>query len=179
MFDIETTSLDASFGIMLSYAIKTWGKDEYLTDIITPTDMKNGTKGDEDARIVRNCIRDLLKHDKIITYYGSRFDFPFLRTRALSGKIPFPEHGTLKHIDLYFTIRGKMKLNSNRLENACRVLLGETDKTRVEPRIWRAAGRGDKKSLQYIYEHNIADVADLEKLYDLVIPFRRKNDASI
>jgi len=177
--DIEATNLDADFGFILSYCIKVAQEDEIYMDVLKPKDLKVAKAGDEDRRIVVQLLEDLNNFDKIVTYYGKRYDIPYIRARAVSMGIPFPNFGTLKHIDLYDTIKHKFKLSSRRLENACRVLLGETDKTRVDGKYWRAASRGDKASLDYIIDHNQKDVVDLEKLYDKTINFQRKNDTSI
>ena len=177
--DIETTNLDANFGMMLSYCIKEQGKKKIHEALITRADMDDAPAGKEDRRIVESCIRDLAKFDRIVTYYGRRFDVPFIRTRALSCGVGFPHYSTLVHDDLYFVVRNRFKLSSNRLEMACRVLLGDTNKTRLEPSLWRAAGRGDKKSLAYIIDHNRKDVIDLERLYDKIMDFAAKRDTSI
>jgi uncharacterized protein YprB with RNaseH-like and TPR domain len=93
--------------------------------------------------------------------------------------VEFPTFGTLKHKDLYYTVKSKFKLSSRRLENACRHLIGQTDKTRIDAKYWRNGVRGDPKSLKYIYEHNRYDVLDLEKLYDKIISFGKVNNTSI
>lgn len=178
-YDIECSNLDADFGIILSYSIKVLGKDEYYEGCIKKADIDRAQAGDEDKQVVKQLVEDLQKFDLLIGYYSSRFDMPFIRTRALTCGIDFPEYGSVKHIDLYFTIRGKFKLSSNRLENACRVILGKTEKTRVDGKHWRAATRGNVASLKYITTHNRYDVDDLEKLYNKVIGFRRKAENSI
>jgi len=177
--DIETTNLDANFGIMLSYCIKDSDSKKIDEAVITVADIKNGTAGDEDCRVVKKCVEDLQKYDKLVTYYGVRFDMPFIRTRAVSMGIPFPSYGTIKHQDVYFLVRNKFKLNSNRLENACRVLLGASDKTKIDYKHWRAAARGDKKALDYVVEHNRYDVLDLEKLYLKVCEYQKEGTNSL
>ena len=176
--DIETTNLKADFGIMLSYCIKEAG-GRILEGVITPEQLTKNKAGDEDRQVVKKAIQDLGTFDKIVTYYGKRFDVPFLRTRALTMGIPFPNYGALKHIDLYDTIKHRFRLSSSRLEQACRVLLGDTNKTKIEYKFWRAAARGDKGALKYIITHNRFDVIDLERLFNRVINFSRKNDQSI
>lgn len=178
-YDIECSNLDADFGIILSYSIKVLGKNEYYEGCIKKVDIDRAKAGDEDKEVVKQLVEDLQKFDLLIGYYSSRFDMPFIRTRALTCGIDFPEYGSIKHIDLYFTIRGKFKLSSNRLENACRVILGKTEKTRVDGKYWRAATRGNVAALKYITTHNRYDVDDLEKLYVKVIGFRRKAENSI
>lgn len=177
--DIETTNLDANFGIMLSYCIKDSDSSKIYEGVITVDDIHTGTAGDEDYRVVKQCVEDISKFEKLVTFYGVRFDLPFVRTRAVSLGIDFPHYGTIKHQDVYFLIRNKFKLNSNRLENACRVLLGATDKTKIDYKYWRAASRGDKKALAYVLEHNRYDVLDLEKLYLKVQEYQKEGTNSL
>lgn len=178
-FDLEASNLDADFGQMLSYCIKDSNSKEILGDIITKNDLVKNPPGQADKRIVRNCIRDLSKFDRIVTFYGARFDLPFLRTRAAVCGVDFPTYGSLSHKDLWFVIRGKYKLSSNRLQNACKVILGKTNKTHIEPKHWHGALQGNKKSLKYIYEHNCWDVLDLQDLYERVESFSRPSNNSI
>lgn len=174
-FDIEASNLEANFGIMLSYCIKTGGKDEILHSVITKKDLSRKL----DYEVVKRCVDDLGKYDRIVTFYGKRFDFPFTRTRAVVLGIPFFNYGELIHEDLYFNVRYKFKLHSNRLENACRVLVGQTDKTHIDPAHWLKALQGDKKALDYILDHNKKDVIDLEKLYHKINQFTPKIESSI
>ena len=178
-YDIETSNLVADFGIMLSYAILDSKTNKVISSVLTPQDIKKAKFGDEDKRLVAQNIKDLSQFDRIVTYYGSRFDVPFLRARALSTGLDFPNYGTLKHTDLYFIIRGRVALSSKRLENACRVLLGDTNKTRIDSKYWRAGVRGDTKSLAYILDHNKKDVIDLERLYNKMVHFSKPTDTSI
>lgn len=178
-FDIETSNLDADFGIMLAYCIKDGASKTIHNDVITLDDINSCRAGDEDKRVVQSCINDLAKFDKIVTFYGTRFDLPFTRTRALVCGVPFPFYGSIVHKDVYYLVRNKFKLSSNRLENSCRVLLDKTQKTRIEKRAWRAAARGDAKSLAYVLDHCKKDVLDLQKLYEKVIDFSARRDTSI
>ncbi len=178
-FDIESSNLVADFGIVLSYAIKDGNSNKIYSSVLTPEDIKKAKMGQEDKRLVRQCLADLKQFDRIVTYFGSRFDLPFVRARALSVGLDFPNYGTQKHTDLYFILRGRVALSSKRLENACRVLLGKTNKTRIDAKYWRAGVRGDKKSLAYILDHNKKDVIDLEKLYLKMVHFSKPTDTSI
>jgi len=165
--DIEASNLDANFGIMLSYCIKEAGKDKILYDVVTKDDLDTHL----DKRIVKHCIEDILKFDLIVGYYSTKFDIPYIRTRALSSGLDFPEFGTIKHKDVYYMVKSKLKLNSNRLQTACKAVLNHSDKTFIESIYWIKALRGDKKSLSYILTHNKYDVIDLEKLYNKLIRF--------
>lgn len=174
-FDIESSNLKADYGILLTYAIKELDKDEYLQTTITAKDLR----GDGDKRIVLACVNHLKDFDRIVTFYGKFFDMPFLRTRAIAHGIEFPEYGQIKHDDLWFLVRAKFKLSSNRLENASRVLLGKTSKTRLDGPLWIKAMMGDPKALDYIAEHNRFDVLDLESLYKKVVGYTRRQNVSI
>jgi uncharacterized protein YprB with RNaseH-like and TPR domain len=177
--DIEASNLVADFGIVLSYCIKERGVEKILEGVLTPAQIKKAKAGDEDKQLITKCVEDLLKFDRIVTFYGTGFDLPFLRARALVCGVKFPAYGSIKHTDLYYLMRNKFKLSSRRLENCCRVLLGETQKTRIRNDYWRGAVRGDKKSLEYVLEHNRYDVIDLEKLYDKSIEYALAKGNSI
>jgi len=179
--DIEASHLTADIGIVLSWAIKGAGKGKpILSDVITSEDItKAGLTGHEDKRIVTSLVEAMKQFDLLITYYGSRFDIPFIRTRAVAMGIEFPLHGTLKHRDAYDLVKHKFRLLSNRLVRANKALLGKSDKTEIDWTIWRAGARGNKKALAYILDHNEKDVTDLEKLYDVVVKYSRKYEPSV
>lgn len=178
--DIEFYNFDANYGRMISYCILDSQTGKILYDTLTASDITKGeANGTEDTRLVEHCIADMLKFDRIVTFYGKRCDVPYIRTRALMCGLNFPYYGSLQHTDLYFIIKYKFKLNRNGLENACRSLLGKTEKTHVDNPAWMRAMRGDKKSIAYILDHNKKDVRDTQKLYEKVINFIRQTDTSI
>jgi uncharacterized protein YprB with RNaseH-like and TPR domain len=160
-FDIECDDLQADFGIMLSYAIKERDSKQIYCNTIT---RKNILDWCFDKELVQKCINDLMKFNVVYTYYGTRFDWPFVRARALYWKLDFPGFGILNHKDLYYLVRNKVKIHSRRLESACD-LIGVEGKTRLKPAIWNLAKYGHKESLEYILEHNKQDVIILEKLH--------------
>jgi uncharacterized protein YprB with RNaseH-like and TPR domain len=174
-FDIETSNLNANFGIMLSYCIKPEGSDDILYGVITKDDLENGIL---DKRIVKKCIDDLMKFDRVYGYYSTRFDIPFLRSRALYWKLNFPLYGSMTHKDVYYMARSKLKLHRTRLETVCD-LLGIEGKTHIDYNYWLKALTGDKKSLDYILEHNRQDVIILEKAYNRLQDFVKETEVSI
>jgi len=173
-FDLECSNLAADFGIILCYCIKEFGTKKIYNRTITKKELATCM----DENVVRSCIKDLSKFDKIVTYYGTGFDFPFIRTRATALGVPFPEFGQIYHRDIYYIIRHRFRLSRNRLDNACRTLLGKTKKTYLEPKYWIKALQGDKKSLEYILDHCKRDVEDLEDLYNKTIMFIKDTDKS-
>lgn len=177
--DIETSNLAADFGIILSYCIKPSDSDTIVETVITKEQIDTAKPGQEDKYVVAKLINDMLSFDVLVTYYGTKFDIPFIRTRAVNNGLEFPPYGSILHKDLYYLVRSKFKMSSNRLENAGRVLLGKTQKTRINNTYWRGGVRGDEKSLAYILHHNQKDVLDLEKLYNKVIKYNKGVNASI
>jgi uncharacterized protein YprB with RNaseH-like and TPR domain len=174
-FDIETTGLQGNWDFMLTYSIKPEGEDEVIYGTITKKEIDEGTF---DKRIVKECIDALMKFDRVYTYYGTKFDIPFLRTRALELGLDFPIYGSLSHKDVYYIARYKMKLHSNRLETVCD-LLGIKGKTHQNPATWRLAKGGNKKALEEILEHNKADTIILEMVYNKLKNFVLELDRSI
>lgn len=177
--DVEASNLDADFGIILSYCIKELD-GPILGEVISESDILWGARaGHEDKHLVKKLVDDLQGFDRIVTYYGKRFDVPYIRARALSNGLTFPNYGTLKHLDLYDVVKSKLKISSRRQANVAQLVLGKTDKTAVEAKYWRGGQRGDAKSLKYVFEHNRIDVMELEALYKKLLPFFRKTDTSI
>lgn len=174
-FDIETSNLNANYGIMYCYCIKDSDSDKIYERTITPKELKSK---DMDKNVIKQLIKDLSLFDRIVTYYGTKFDIPYSRSRAVHHGIPFPAYGEIIHTDCYYIVRNKFKLNSNRLATACEFLLGNTLKTTINFDYWIRAMGGDKEALSYITEHCRYDVVDLERLYNLVIPFKKRADTS-
>lgn len=173
--DIETSNLKANMGVIYSYCIKDSASETIYERLITKKELFSD---DMDKQVVKSLIKDIQKFDILVTYYGTRFDIPFIRSRAVHHGLDYPSYGENIHIDLYYLIRNKFNLTRNSLKVACQFLLGETDKTIVEYKHWMKAMQGNKEALDYIIEHNRYDVLDLEKLYDKIIPFRKRMDTS-
>lgn len=174
--DIETTNLDANWGVCVCYCIKVHDKDKIYSRVITPKELRGKHL---DKELCQQFLKDIQNFDKIVTYYGTRFDVPYIRTRCLINRLDFPEYGQLFHKDIYYIIRNKFKLNRSRQELACRMLLGETEKTHFGLDYWIRAAAGDKKALDYILDHCKRDVRDLNKLTNRVVNFHLPSNKSI
>ena len=175
--DIETNGFNANFHIMGSYAIKVAGEDKVYGRAITPKELSSK---DLDKKIVKELVKDLLKFDKVVTYYGTYFDLPFIRTRALAHNIEdFPIYGLLHHTDIYFLVKAKLKLAKRSLHQVCN-LLGIEGKDHVEGRIWqRAFINRNAKDMAEIFDHNKRDVLVLEKVFEKLIRYSRNTKKSI
>ena len=81
-FDIETSNFTANNGHMVSWAIKERGKDDedgLHYDEITQEEILAGRF---DLRLVKSVLKAMRKFNILVTYYGTGFDLPFIRTRA-------------------------------------------------------------------------------------------------
>ena len=79
-FDIEASNLSANYGMLLTACIKPLGEN-HITKIVKQTSTK------EDKLAVKQTIKALNEYDMIVTWYGVRYDVPFIKTRALLKKI--------------------------------------------------------------------------------------------
>lgn len=171
--DIETTGFAANFDYMLSWSLK-YLDGEIKHDVITKRDLD---KGNFDKRILQSLLKELGNVDTLVTYYGQKFDIPFVRTRAMMSKLEFPAYGLKRHIDLYFSVKYRLKLGRNTLEQAT-TALGIEGKNHVLGKEWMLGRVGNKEALEYVLEHNDLDVIILEKLYKELLPqckFSRKS----
>lgn len=173
--DIETDGLKADFGTILSWAIKEKYGDVYW-DVITKRELFK--EKDVDKRLIISLLDTLKDYQIICTYYGTVFDIPWIRTKALHYGLHFPEYGELYHFDLYYLVRSKLNLSRRSLESVCDYL-GIEGKTPIEKETWRLAKYGNKDALKLVVDHNIGDVNILEQLHNKLEPFRKWTRSSI
>lgn len=163
-FDIEVTNLDANWGFMLSWCLKFYKDPKVISDIITKREMNNYTF---DKRITGSLLDALEDVDIIVTYYGKRFDVPYVRTRALYYGFEVPKYTDMYHWDIYDKIKRRFKFSRNSLAVATE-FFGIPGKTPIPPEVWHKARYGEKKALDYVLEHNVADVEILEDLFEKI-----------
>lgn len=164
-FDIEASNLKASFGIVLCYCIL----DDKTGKIYERTITKKELTSCLDKKVVEQLVKDFKNFDIIYSYYGTGFDLPFVRTRAETMGIDFPEYGQLLHKDIYYIIKSKYSLHSKRMAAACEHLLGYTERTPITTKYWIKALQGDRESLEFITDHCRRDVRDLQRLSHKVL----------
>lgn len=121
----------------------------------------------------------MLKYDRIVTHYGTYFDLPFLRTRALIHKLIFPPYGEIYHTDVWKMARKSLCLHSNRQDSVAESLQGKTIKTRIDHPAWRKATYGNKDAMEEVVDHCEHDVPDLKKNFYSLLPFNRLIKTSI
>lgn len=169
-FDLETTSLDADFGVLLCAVIKPHhGKPVVLrADKLNPRWDKGRSN---DKAVVQAAAEELARHDIWIAHNGARFDVPFLRTRLARWGLPPLQDAKL--IDPVQIARNKLKFGYNSLDRITD-FAGCNSKTKVSGDSWlRAALDGDRKAMNYIVDHCIKDVLMLEEIVDLIKPYSK------
>lgn len=164
-FDLETSSLNADFGIILCAVIKPAKEKEF----VFRGDKLNKnwkTKRSDDSAIVRAVADKLQEYDILVGHYAAGFDLPFLRTRMIyHGMQPFKDR---KVVDPWKIARNKLKLSSNSLDRITD-FVGCNSKSTVSGQLWNeAALDGSRKAMDYIVEHCIQDVLMLEQIVDVV-----------
>lgn len=174
-FDLETSHLKANIGILLSWAFKL-RDGGVVYDVITKKDITSGVM---DKRIVKSFLAAIQPLDVLVGYYSTKFDVPFIRTRALMLGIPFPTFGQKFHHDVYYTAKWKLDLHSNRLDVVGAALGCNSKKTFLDISIWQKAQYGDRKCLDYVLEHNKADVKLLEEVFEKMVPFIKMQRRSL
>ena len=162
ILDIESTNLRADFAITFCVVVKILGTSELRSFRI---DLKELDMISAERKMLREVNKYIKTLDGLVTYYGARFDVPFLRTRMFTQGInPFPK---VRHLDLYFAVKRTLLLSRRRLQNVIEMFQasGEKipDKGRVEPAKWvRATYSRDMQALDEIVAHCIEDVYALE-----------------
>jgi len=179
--DIETSNLNATFGIIYTFCIKELDGEIYKYSVST----EDLYRGEFDKNLLKNFIETTEKFTRLVVHYGSdrKFDLPFLRSRAVYWGLPFPEYKFLFVSDTYNILKNKFKLHSNRLETACDFFHIPAKKHKLNSDIWLLMITGNpklmKKALDYIMVHNIEDVISLERLWKKISKFTRIAKTSI
>jgi uncharacterized protein YprB with RNaseH-like and TPR domain len=167
-FDFETTNLDARFGQLLCGVVgENNSADPYCP--ILHTFVLNDYEGERwnDKSLAQELRVELERYDLLFSYNGARFDVPFLNTRLKRHRLRGAR--IARHKDLLYTMRGKFRMGSNRLEVVEEFVLGSTNKTRLNPETWRMAIMGHEDSYQYVIDHCQADVQVLARLTNEII----------
>ena len=163
-YDIETTDLNAIYGHLLCACVKPYNKPVKTFRI---DDKRNHTLK-SDRWVVEQTIKELNKYDVLVGWYTTRFDRPFLNTRALIHRIGLikPHYSR----DLIYFSRFRLKMISNKLKFVHMNLFGKTNKTVITPQIKDDAIRREKYALDFIVRHCQIDVRETEDLYSVFLP---------
>jgi len=175
VFDIETTGLKANWSHMIAWCVKEHDKDVIHHDLITTREARDKN----DKRIIKSAIEEIKKYDRIVTYYGSGFDIPWTRSRALKHRLDFPAYKDLYHTDVYYIARNKLKIHSNRLGAVCQFLGIPAKDHPMTPELWERAGAGQKEALETILLHCKEDVESTDAVFNVLLTHTMVNKRSI
>lgn len=183
--DIETEDLRADYGIIFGYCIKDSKSDKIYEDCITLKDIQKykSSKRDviphEDKRVIQSLIKDMGRFTRLVGHYSSRFDMPYIRTRAVMCGLQFPTFGSLVQTDTWMILKLKFKLSRNSLQNGCQKLVGMSEKDHLSLSIKHGCLRGEEWALKDTMKHCRQDVRDTERLYNLIYGYANETKSSI
>ena len=172
-FDIESTNLQANFGSVLCLGWKVYGQKAVHVPSIKD---HNGVceccsrinNVANDKSLLKEMVKALSDADVWVTWYGSRFDVPFINSRLAFHKLPPLPY--MPHIDLWRPARNHYKLHSNRLASVPAFLELPDEKTPLTGPDWMGARTGNQKGLKYVVKHCKQDVLVLEQAYERMLP---------
>jgi DNA polymerase elongation subunit (family B) len=170
ILDIETNNLQADFGKVLCYRIYDLQTKKIIGSEIKHEDWYNN-RGDK--QLMLDFMEHAKGYDRFVMHYGSRFDMPYLRTRAiLRWHLKFPDYGTWFVTDTWKILRNYYKLSRNSQQAACNIAEIECKKHPLNAKIWDEIGTGNpkffNKAMKYICVHCDEDVTSLAKLYNMI-----------
>lgn len=166
-FDLECSSLNADFGIVLCGVIKPHYPDSKPVVLRGDLLCENwDTCRSDDKKTVETIANALSAFDILIAHNGLKYDLPFLRTRL--AKHGLPPLKDFKLVDPVQIARNKLRMSNNSLDRITD-FLGCNSKTTVDGDTWlKASLDGDRAAMDYIAEHCVEDVYMLEKIVDAV-----------
>jgi DNA polymerase III epsilon subunit-like protein len=159
-FDLECTSLNADFGIILCAVVKPAGGNPTTFRLDELSKQWDGRRS-YDYPVVKAIVTELESYDVLAGHNAVKFDLPFLRTRM--AKYQMKPLRKFKVIDPLQILRNQFRLSYNSLDRAT-AFLGCNTKSPVDGDMWlRAALDGSRRAMNYIVAHCIEDVRMLEK----------------
>ncbi|MBW1975255.1 MAG: ribonuclease H-like domain-containing protein [Deltaproteobacteria bacterium] len=175
IFDIETTGLRANWSHMLTWCMLDRDTGDIQHDIVTTKEARDK----EDARIVKSAVKAIEEYDRVVTFYGSQFDIPYVRSRALYHGLGFPSYKTLYHTDVYYVVRNKFALHSNRLMSVCQFFGIPAKDHPMTPKLWKDAGAGKPEALATVLQHCKEDVISTNEVFSLILDHMAQQKRSI
>lgn len=163
-FDIETTSLQADAGILVSAGF-IYSDGE--------TDVLFVDKPDDEKKIIQQALERLKKEEFVFIWYTG-FDIPFLIARAIKNGLDISEIYSIKFVDLCDFTRQNLKLASAKLDEVSKFLNIEKEFSltgKSVQNLYFKAMQGDKKAKEEIVGHCIDDLKALKSVHEKVKPY--------
>jgi len=178
-FDLETSSLNADYGILMVAVIRYQGQPKpviFRGDKMNPRWKTNRSDDSAIVKEVADAIRDV---DVLFAHNGSTgrfgFDLPFLQARLARHRLPHLERK--KIIDPVQIARNQFRLSSNSLESVA-AHLKLAPKMRLPPEVWvKASHDGDRKSMDTVVARCVSDVEILVEIVKSVKGYVKQIDS--
>lgn len=180
-FDTESTDLVAPWGRILCASFG--GVEGPIETFRADAKRFKGRNVVDDSKLCV-AIRDKLESaDMIVGWNSILHDIALLNGRlGLAKERPCrlgDIHGT-RHLDLMWYAGGQsMKLGGKSLKNVSKFFGVAHSKTDLDGEAWQLAGAGDKKAMDQVVEHCVADVEVTRELWPHLAPHVKKFQFSL
>lgn len=165
-FDIETTSVYSSSGIIIAIGVfDPQTMEEPIVYLI---------KNVEEEANLLNWFKEKIKGHVICGWNSKSFDLPFILGRAVQLGLDFSWLREMKHIDLIEIARQNFRFRSNRMEEVCRLLKVPYQKETAGneiPTNFMKSLTGDQKARKEIEEKCKKDLIALSELLKKFKPY--------
>lgn len=131
VFDIETTGFHADQANLLVAAVYE-PKTRKLRDY-RAWGLSGATEPEFERAALTGLLTDLANAGVIVSYYGKRFDIPFIKARCAALGVRMP--ALPPHIDVYFVVRHNLAVSRRSLESITRLLRLRAHKSHFPPSV--------------------------------------------
>lgn len=166
-YDIEASSLNGDFGIVLCVGLKF--QADKKAKVLNILDYKGKDLIEKERELLKDVSERMIGADIIVGHFSCFYDLPFLNTRLLYHRLPVlpPQFA---QVDTWKTARYRLKLRNNRLKTISEFLGTQEEKNAIKPEQWIRALGGHRPSMDYVVEHCYRDVEVLEEVYERLKP---------
>ena len=161
--DIETSALEADKGVVTAVGIQ--------------SDRQKTVRGIwefENEKEAVEWVGRSLKGEKVVTWYGSEFDFPFLLTRASLLEADFHPIEKEKRLDLYSWCKENLNLSHYSLKSVAE-FFGIEPEHDFEGKdmvgLYKLAEQGNEEAKSAILNHCRDDIKMLKEIYQKIEPY--------
>lgn len=152
--DIEAANLNADYGTVVVVSVKPYKQPPVTFD--APPGRDRG--------LVQEVAEELHKYQCWVTFYGRRYDIPFLNSRLLyHGFAPLEKR---HHIDMWMVVKMRTHLSRRNQAHLLSWLGTPESKMSVSPNVWAEMAVKPKEKLAILRERCESDVIGLEAMYE-------------
>lgn len=167
VWDIETTNLNASFGVVLAIAYKWVGKPKVYVPTIIDYAKRNSML--DDKLLIQDFLEVYKEADYSVAHYGKKFDLPYINTKCLKYRLgPTPP---IPLLDTCWVAWKNFKLHSNRLAAWLEYLDCKHEKMPMYADDWLHAAHGNPKAMRAVKARAQKDVLGLEEVFLAMRPW--------